>query len=99
MRRGCPLAIIGNGLTQEDEAIRQALDVVFDTLKERVATFLNKEKSEARLLLTADEEQLAHLYVAAVQGAILIGKVRRDSRTVKGIFEDLSTHLSRYRIR
>ena len=98
MRRGCPLGIIGNELTEEDETIRQDLNLVFEALKERVVTFLKKEKSEARLVPTADEEQLAHLYVATMQGAMLIGKVRRNSRSVKGIFEDLSAHLSRYRI-
>ena len=82
MRRGCPLGIIGNGLTVEDEGIRQDLNLVFEALKERIATFLRKEKSEARLLPSADEEQLAEFCVATMQGAMLIGKVRRDSRPV-----------------
>lgn len=97
MRLGCPLGIIGNELTEEDEAIRQDLNLVFEALKERIATFLKKEKSETRLLPTADEEQLAEFCVAAMQGAMLIGKVRRDSLAVARIFEDLSKHLSRYR--
>ncbi len=97
MRRGCPLGIIANELTEEDETIRQDLNLVFEALKERIATFLKKEKSEARLVPTADEEQLAHLYVATMQGAMLIGKVRRDSHTIKGIFEDLWRHFSRYK--
>jgi len=98
MRRGCPLGIIGNELTEEDETIRQDLNLVFEALQERIAAFLNKEKSKERLLPTADEEQLAHLYVATMQGAMLIGKVRRDSRSVKEIFEDLSMHLSRNKV-
>jgi TetR/AcrR family transcriptional regulator, transcriptional repressor for nem operon len=98
MRRGCPLGIIGNELTEDDETIRQDLDLVFETLKERIATFLRKEKSEARLLPSADEEQLAEFCVATMQGAMLIGKVRRDSRTVARIFLDLSMHLNRYRM-
>ena len=98
MRRGCPLGIIGNELTEEDEMIRQDLNLVFEALKERVATFLKTEKSEARFLPTADVEQLAELYVAVIQGAMLIGKVRRDSQTVARILEDLSMHLSRYRL-
>lgn len=99
MRRGCPLGIIANELTEEDEAIRQDLNLVFEALKERIATFLEKEKSEARLLPTADEEQLAEFCVAAMQGAMLIGKVRRNSRAVARIFEDLSMHLKRYRMK
>ncbi len=98
MRRGCPLGIIGNELTEDDETIRQDLNLVFEALKERTATFLRKEKSEVRLLPTTDVDQLAEFCVAAIQGAMLIGKVRRDSRAAARIFEDLSTHLSRYRI-
>ena len=98
MRRGCPLGIIGNELTEEDEAIRQDLNLVFEALKERIATFLGKEKSEGRLLPTVDEEQLAEFCVAAMQGAMLLGKVRRDSQAVAKIFADLSMHLKRYRI-
>jgi TetR/AcrR family transcriptional repressor of nem operon len=98
MRRGCALGIIGNELTEKDEAIRQDLNLVFEALKERIATFLKKEKSEARLLPTANEDQLAEFCVAAVQGAMLIGKVRRNSQPVVRIFEDVSMHLSRYRI-
>lgn len=98
MRRGCPLGIIGNELTEEDETIRQDINLVFEALKERTATFLKKEKSEARLLPTTDVDQLAEFCVAAIQGAMLIGKVRRDSRAVAGIFEDLSMHLNRYRM-
>jgi len=98
MRRGCPLGIIGNELAEVDETIRQDLSVVFETLKERIVTFLKKEKSEARFLPTADEDRLAHLCVATMQGAMLIGKVRRDWRTVKRIFEDLAKHLDRHRI-
>jgi AcrR family transcriptional regulator len=98
MRRGCPLGIIGNELTEEDEAIRQDLNLVFEALKQRIATFLRKEKSEARLLPSANEEQLAELCVAAMQGAMLLGKVRRNSRAVAGIFEDVSMHLGRYRV-
>ena len=98
MRRGCPLGIIGNELTEEDEAIRQDLDLVFEALKERIAGFLRNEKSEARLLPTADEDQLAEFCVAAMQGAMLLGKVRRDSQAVARIFKDLSMHLGRYRV-
>jgi len=99
MRRGCPLGVIGNELAEEDERIRRDLSLVFEALEARVAGFLKKEKSEARLLPTAKEERIAHLYVAAMQGAMLLGKVRRDSYTVKRIFADLSMHLNRYRIR
>lgn len=98
MRRGCPLGIIGNELTEKDEPIREELKLVFEVLKDRIATFLEKEKSEGRLLPKTDEGQVAEFCVAAMQGAMLMGKVRRNSETVATIFEDLMLRLKRYRI-
>lgn len=98
MRRGCPLGIIGNELTEEDEIIRQDLSLVFEALKGRVATFLKKERAAGHLLPRARAEQLAEFYVAAMQGAILIGKVRRDSKAVTKILEEISMHLNSFRV-
>lgn len=97
-RRGCPLGSIGNQLKEKDETLRQALNLVFEALEERIVKFLKKEKSEGRLLRTADEERLAAFCVALMQGAMLIGKVGRDSQRAARIFEDLSIHLEHYRI-
>lgn len=97
MRRGCPLGIIGNELTEKDEAIREELKLVFEALKDKIATFLEEEKSEGHLLPTTDKEQVAEFCVAAMQGAMLIGKVRRNSQTAARIFDDLMLRLKRYR--
>jgi flagellar basal body-associated protein FliL len=90
--------MIANELREKDETIRQELEHVFEALRERIAMFLKKEKSEERLLPAAREEQLAELCVATMQGAMLMGKVRGDCQTLKNLFEDLSTHLHRFRI-
>lgn len=51
--------------------VREALTLLFEALKERVATFLKKEKAKGRVVRTARTQQLAEFYVASIQGAVL----------------------------
>ena len=97
MIRGCPLAIIGNELAEKDDPIRQDLSLVFEALTTRIAEFLRKQKKKGQLSQTADEEQLSEFCVAVVQGAMLIGKVRSESRSVEGVFEEVTAHFERFR--
>jgi hypothetical protein len=48
------------------------------------------------LASNVDVEQLANFCVAVIQGAMLAGKIRVDSRCVESIMEDLLSHLKRY---
>ena len=54
MQRGCPLAIIGNELTEKDDATRQVLSTVFEALTKRMTTFFRKEKTEGLLSQSAE---------------------------------------------
>ena len=98
MLRGCPLAIIGNELAEKDDPIRQDLSLVFEALRTRIAVFLRKQKKKGHLSQTAEEEQLSEFCVAVVQGAMLIGKVRRESRSVESLFEEVTAHLKQFRL-
>jgi TetR/AcrR family transcriptional regulator, transcriptional repressor for nem operon len=42
MLRSCPLAIIGNELTEKDDATRQVLSTVFEALTKRMTAFFTK---------------------------------------------------------
>src|SRR5215475_1578925 len=44
MTRGCPFGTIGNEVTENDELIRQDLNLIFEVAKARLATFFVKEK-------------------------------------------------------
>ena len=97
MLRGCPLAIIGNELTEKDDPVRQALSLVFEALTKRMIAFLRKQRTEGSLPQSIDEEQLAEFCVALIQGATLIGKVRGESEAVESVFEEVSTHFKQFR--
>ena len=98
MLRGCPLAIIGNELTEKDDLVRQALSLVFEALTKRMTSFFRKQKTEGCLSQSTDEEQLAEFCVALIQGATLIGKVRGESEDVESVFEEIAAHLGQLRL-
>jgi TetR/AcrR family transcriptional repressor of nem operon len=84
MTRGCPFGTIGNGVKEKDELVRQDLQLIFELMKSNLAAFFIREKARGRMKKDANEEQLADFCIASVQGAMLMGKIKRNSRTVEG---------------
>jgi TetR/AcrR family transcriptional regulator, transcriptional repressor for nem operon len=98
MLRGCPLAIIGNELTEKDDAVRQVLSTVFEALTKRMTAFFRKQKTEGHLSRSANEEGLAEFCVAVIQGAILVGKVRGESQAVEHLLDEVTNHFEQGRL-
>jgi AcrR family transcriptional regulator len=96
MTRGCPFGTIANEVTENDELIRQDLVLLFEIVRSKLTTFFVKEKAKGRLAKKANEEWLADFCLAAVQGAMLLGKVRRDSATVETTIRQALQHLKGY---
>jgi AcrR family transcriptional regulator len=97
MTRGCPFGTIGNGVTEKDELVRQDLNLIFELLKGNLAAFFIREKAGGRMSPDADEHQLADFCIAAVQGAMLMGKIKRSSETVEATIQAALAHVSRQR--
>jgi TetR/AcrR family transcriptional repressor of nem operon len=93
MTRGCPFGTIGNGVTERDELVRQDLNLVFELMKGNLAAFFIREKAAGRLSRDADERQLADFCLAAVQGAMLLGKIKRSSETVETTIRAALAHV------
>jgi len=98
MTRGCPFGTIGSGVTESDELIRLDLCRIFDAAKSRIAAFFISEKSRGRLSAQADEMQMAEYCLAVTQGAMLMGKMRRDGKAVETTLREALAHLHRYAI-
>jgi len=98
MTRGCPFGTVGNELTENDGLIRQDLAHLFEVVKHKLATFFVREKAQGRLLKDVNEEHLAAFCIATIQGAMLMDKIERDSRTVEIAFREALLHLKRYAI-
>jgi AcrR family transcriptional regulator len=93
MTRGCPFGTIGNELTENDELIRQDLSLIFEVVKNKLAAFFIKEKAKGGIPLGTDEDTLADFCIATVQGAMLMGKIKRSSRTVEMTIREALSHI------
>lgn len=93
MTRGCPFGTIGNEVTGNDELIRQDLNLIFELMKQRLAAFFIKEQAAGRLAPSASADSLAEFCIAAVQGAMLMGKIKRHSKPVETTIREALAHL------
>jgi AcrR family transcriptional regulator len=93
MTRGCPFGVIGNEITENDELIRQDLSLIFEVVKGKLEAFFIKKKAKGELLPTVDENTLADFCIAAVQGAMLMGKIKRSSRLVEATLREALEHV------
>jgi TetR/AcrR family transcriptional regulator, transcriptional repressor for nem operon len=98
MTRGCPFGTMGNEVTESDELIRQDVSLIFEVVKNKLAAFFMKEKAKRRLVKKADEEELADFCIATIQGAMLLGKIKRDSRPVETAVRQGMIHLRRFAV-
>jgi AcrR family transcriptional regulator len=99
MTRGCPFGTIGGEVTENDELIRQDLSLIFELVRNQLAAFFIREKAKGRIAEHVNEGQLADFCVAIAQGAMLVGKVKRDSLLVETTFREAVAHLKGYAIR
>ncbi len=99
MTRGCPFGTVGNELTENDGLIRQDLNLLFEIMKNKLATFFVKEKAKGRLSKDANEDHLAAFCIATIQGAMLMGKIETNSQPVQVAVREALMHLKRYAVR
>jgi TetR/AcrR family transcriptional repressor of nem operon len=96
MTRGCPFGTVGNEVTENDELTRQDLSLIFEVVKNKLAAFFIKEKAKGRLSRQANEERMADFCIATIQGAMLMGKIKRNSHTVETTVREALAHLKGY---
>ena len=61
-------------------------------MKGKIAAFFLKENGAKQ----ADAERMADFCIATTQDAMLMGKIKRSSRTVEATSQEALTHLKRY---
>jgi AcrR family transcriptional regulator len=99
MTRGCPFGTLGNEVTNDDELVRQDLSLIFEVIKNKLASFFVREKANGNLTKRADAERMADFCIASMQGAMLMGKIRRNSQTVETTVREALAHLKSYLVK
>ena len=59
MTRGCPFGTVANEVTENDELIRQDLNLIFQVVGDKLAAFFIREKAQGRLAEHASENRMA----------------------------------------
>ena len=99
MTRGCPFGTLGSEVTENDELVRQDLSLIFEVIKNKLAAFFVREKAKGKLLKQADAECMADFCIASMQGAMLMGKIKRSSQTVETTVREALAHLRSYSVK
>jgi TetR/AcrR family transcriptional regulator, transcriptional repressor for nem operon len=99
MARGCPFGTSGNEATQDDELIRQDASLIFEVVKNKLAAFFVKEKAKGGLGRQVNEESMADFCIATIEGAMLMGKIKRSSQTVETTVRESVAHLKSYSLK
>jgi len=99
MTRGYPFGTLGNEVTDKDELLRQDLSLIFEVIKNKLPAFFVREKAKGRLAKQADAERMADFCIASMQGAMLMGKIKRSSQTVETTVQEALAHLKSYLVK
>ncbi len=79
--KGCPIATIGNDVTNDQELLRQDIKLIFEFNRHCLAKFFASMKARGELPKLSDPEALADLCFSIQQGGLIISKVERDHTT------------------
>ena len=99
MTRSCPFGTLGNEVTDNDELVRQDLSLIFEVIKNKLAAFFVREKAKGRFAKQANAERMADFCIASMQGAMLMGKIKRSSQTVETTVQEALAHLKNYLVK
>src|SRR5262245_21841484 len=95
-RSGCTFGTVGHEGTERDSLLRQNPSLSLEAVQNKIATFCVKEKDTGQLTRETNEEQMADFCIATIQGAMHIGKIKRNSQPVETTIREALVHLKRY---
>lgn len=94
-RNGSPFGNLAGELADSHEGFRQRLDVVFERWSQQLQSLLWELRGQLRE--GVDAGRLARFIIAALEGGMLMTRVKRDATVMEGIGDDLKrfvgTHL------
>ncbi len=94
LQQGCPVCNIATEMVSLDEGFRDRTQIMFDTLRSRIAVMLSTAKLNGQVKQVVVPESVSSFIVATVQGAMMQGKYGRDLETFKAILRCLADYLT-----
>jgi TetR/AcrR family transcriptional repressor of lmrAB and yxaGH operons len=87
---GCPIATVALDAAGESEQIREACDQAYGSWEQVIASFLERQGIK-------DASALATTVLAAIEGALLLAKTRKDVTPLRQVGEHLKLLVSKER--
>jgi AcrR family transcriptional regulator len=90
---GCPLGSLGSELAETDAAARQDVERGFAKWEEAIRDGLRAMYARGDLRRSADPDALALALLTAVQGGLLMTKIRRDPAPLRTVLDVVLAHI------
>lgn len=95
--KSCPLGTIGNDVTDEQTLLRQDVRLFFQWCRGGLARFFAERRAAGELPAGADPDGLADLFIAVMQGGMLVTKVTRSPDAFRGAAAQALAHVKSLR--
>lgn len=93
---GCPLGNMAMEMSDIHEGFRKKFQWAFESWRVQLAAVLQNAKAVGRLNDRVDPTVLAQFIVAALEGGILLTKVKKDITILENCFGELKKHIRMY---
>jgi AcrR family transcriptional regulator len=90
---GCPLGSLGGELAETDAAARQDVERGFARWEEAIRDGLRAMYARGDLRRSADPDALALALLTALQGGLLMTKIRRDPAPLRAVLDVVLAHI------
>ena len=90
---GCPLGSLGSELAEADAAARQDVERGFARWEEAIRDGLRAMYARGDLRRSADPDALALALLTALQGGLLMTKIRRDPAPLRAVLDVVLAHI------
>ena len=90
---GCPLGSLGGELAETDAAARQDVERGFARWEEAIRDGLRAMYARGDLRRSADPDELALALLTALEGGLLMTKIRRDPAPLRTVLDVVLAHI------
>lgn len=91
--RACPIGQISGQLCDDDELLRQDINLIFEAVKDFPKEFFIAAKARGELSEDADPDTMADMCVATMQGASLLAKANKNSMSLRNTADHLYAYI------
>lgn len=88
-RGGCPFGNFAIEMSDIHEGFRKRVEKVFDAWTHQLQEILDSAKQDGELNRSLDTQALAQLLVAAMEGATMLAKTKRDTKAFRNCARSL----------